>query len=185
VATVGNPAEPAPNPGTFNTFNDFVNYIYAHNNITWRNFNVVPMAQHRRVGPFQGFIPLPFLIPGAWDKPYKFAFETFAQLPHGSRMALQVPEWLGRGMRPPHTNLKEHDDADTDPDNRRRARIPLHPHGYQRVGEIELGVKTAAASHLLVHIPDEHRNRPYEVAVRQLYAGREVGRITWRLVPGR
>jgi hypothetical protein len=45
--------------------------------------------------------------------------------------------------------------------------------------ELEAG----APSHMLVHVPEQHRDRPYEVAIRQLYAGREVGRITWRLVP--
>jgi hypothetical protein len=183
VATVGNAADPAPNPDMFNTFNDFVNYIYAHNNITWRNFNVVPMGQHRLGGPFHGFIPLRFLIHGAWDKPHTFAFETFAGLPEGSRMALQVPHWLGLGLHPAHTNLEEHEDADTDPDDRRRVRLPLHAHSPQRLGQIELRAKTAPASHLLVHIPEQHRDRPYQVAIRQLYAGREVGRITWRLVP--
>jgi hypothetical protein len=183
VATVGNAADPAPNPGTFNTFNDFVNYIYAHNDITWRNFNVVGMGQHRPGGHFQGFIPLRFLVTGAWDKPHTFAFETFAGLPPGSRMALQVPHWLGRGLRPAHTNLEEHEDVDADPDDRRRVRIPLHGHAPQRLGEVELRARIAAASHLLVHIPEKHRDRPWQVAIRQLYAGREVGRITWRLVP--
>ena len=185
VAAVGNAAEPAPNPGTFNTFNDFVNYIYAHNDITWRNFNVVSLGGHGIDGHFKGFIPLRFLITGAWDKPHEFAFETLAQLPPGSRMALEVPHWLGHGIRPVHANLEEHEDADTDPDDRRRVRIPLHPSGSQPVGQIELRAGTRVASHLLVHIPDQHRNRPYEVALRQLYAGREVGRITWRLVPKR
>ena len=182
VATVGNAADPAPNPGTFNTFNDFVNYIYAHNNITWRNFNVVSLGQHRVGGHFGGFIPLRFLINGAWDKPHEFAFDIIAQLPAGSRMALEVPHWLGHGIRPAHSNLEEHEDADTDPDDRRRVRIPLHPSGFARVGQVELRAGTAAASHLLVQIPAEHRKRPYEIAIRQLYAGREVGRITWRLV---
>lgn len=183
VATVGNATEPAPTPTTFNSFNDFVNYIYAHNNITWRNFNVVPMGKHRSGGPFHGFIPLPFLVTGAWDKPHNFAFETFAQLPQASRMALQVPYWLGRGFQPAHSNLKEYEDADTDPDDRRRLRIQLNPHGVQRVGQIELRGGTSAASHLLVHIPAKQRERPYKVTIRQLYAGREVGRITWQLVP--
>lgn len=183
VASVGNAAEPAPNPSTFNTFDDFVNYIYAHNNITWRNFNVVGLGQHRIGGHFDGFIPLRFLIPGAWDKAHEFAFETFAQLPEGSRMALQVAHWLGRGMQPAHINLEEYEEADTDPDDRRRVRIALHPQASQRVGQIELRAKTVAASHLLVHVPEKHRDRPYEVGIRQLYAGREVGRITWRLVP--
>lgn len=183
LATVGNAADPPPNPGTFNTWNDFVNYIYAHNNITWRNFNVVSMGQHQHGGHFREFIALPFLVPGAWDKPHTFAFETVAGLPAGSRMAWQVPHWLGRGLKPAHTKVEEHEDAETDPDDRRRIRIAVHAHAPHRLGEIELRAKTAAASHLLVHIPEKHRDRPFQVAVRQLYAGREVGRITWRLVP--
>jgi len=50
VATAGNAADPAPNPGTFATFNEFVDYIYAHNNITWRNFNVAGLSHHRTGG---------------------------------------------------------------------------------------------------------------------------------------
>lgn len=183
VATAGNAADPAPNPGTFATFTDFVNYIYGHNNITWRNFNVVGMGHHRK-GGFHGFIPLRFLIAGAWDTRYKFALETLVQLPEGSRMALQVPDWLGRALRPVPTNVEEHEDSDTDPDHRRRVRIPLNPHGSQRIGEVELDSKTTAASHLLVQIPEKHRSQHFTVGIRQLYGGQEVGRITWRLVPG-
>jgi hypothetical protein len=51
VATVGNAANPAPSPGTFNTFNDFMNYIYAHNDITWRNFNVEKRRRRRTTEP--------------------------------------------------------------------------------------------------------------------------------------
>ena len=183
VAAVGNDADPAPSPGSFNTFNDFVDYIYAHNNITWRNFNVVAMGQHRSGGRFGGFIPLPFLVTGAWDKPHTFDFETLANLPQESRLALQVPEWLGRGLNPPHANCEYHEDTDTDPDNHRRVRVALHSQGRQRLGQIQLGTAVKAASHLLVHIPEKHRSCPCEVAIRQLYSGLEVGRITWRLVP--
>lgn len=183
VATVGNAADPAPHPGTFNTLNDFVNYIYAHNNITWRNFNVVAMGEHQSGGPFHGFIPLPFLVTGAWDKSHNFAFETVGELPQAGRMALQVPQWLGRGLQPPHADLEQHEDPHTDPDDRVRVRVPLRPQGRHLLGQVELRPAVKAASHMLVQIPQEHRDRPYEVAIRQLYAGREVGRITWRLVP--
>ena len=183
VAAAGNDADPAPSPASFNTFNDFVDYIYAHNNITWRNFNVVAMGQHRSGGRFGGFIPLPFLVTGAWDKPHTFDFETLANLPQESRLALQVPEWLGRGLNPPHANCEDHEDTDTDPDNHRRVRVALHSQGRQRLGQIQLGTAVKAASHLLVHIPEKHRSFPCEVAIRQLYSGLEVGRITWRLVP--
>jgi hypothetical protein len=92
-----------------------VNYIHAHNNITWRNFNVVAMGHHRGGGRFNEFIPLPFLITGAWDKLHNFSFETLAELPQASRMALQVPNWLGRGLQPPHPSMEEHEDTDADP----------------------------------------------------------------------
>src|SRR5262249_10216737 len=168
LATAGNEVEPAPSPDTFNTFNDFIDYIYAHNNITWRDFNVVAMGQHQRGGGFHEFIPLRFLVSGGWDGRHAFAFETLAGLPPGSRLALQVPHWLGHGLRPAHSNLEEHEDADTDPDDRRRVRIPLHAQGPQRLGEIELRARTAAASHLLVHVPEKHRDRPWQGASRQL-----------------
>jgi len=183
VATAGNNADPAPAPNSFATFNDYVNYIYSHNNITWRNFNVVAMGQHRGTGGMEGFISLPFLISGAWDHTHEFVFESFAQLPERSRLALLAPYWLGSGLKPAHTDLEEHEDADTDPGDRRRARLKLNTHGSDRIGHIELHAKTASRSHLLVHIPEKDRKRAHEVGIRQIYKGREVGRITWRLVP--
>jgi hypothetical protein len=46
VATVGNADYPAPNPSNFATLDNFMNYIYANNNITLRNFNVVDLGPH-------------------------------------------------------------------------------------------------------------------------------------------
>ena len=183
VSAVGNADDPGPNPASFATFDDFMNYIYANNDITWRNFNVVIPAPH----PIKWghFIPLRFLITGAWDAPRVFALETHAELPEGSHMALQVPHWLGRGLKPVHKEFDEIEDADTDPDNRRRLRLPLHPHRTQHLGEIELLANTAAASHMLVHIPAEYHVRPYKIIIRQLYGEREVGRITWLMLPPR
>jgi hypothetical protein len=180
IATVGNAQYPAPNPTTFATFDDFVNYIYANNNITWRNFNVEQLA-HRIHGPFEGFIPLPFHITGAWDKPHRFALETIAQLPEGARLALETSHALAAGLIAEPSRLEERHDPDSDADEPRRARIALPAGGAHTLGAAELAPKSAVRSHLLVHIPAEHHGRAHEVAIRQLYAGREVGRITWRL----
>jgi hypothetical protein len=174
VATVGNAADPAPVPTTFNTFNDFVTYIYAHNNITWRNFNVVLSAQRQ--------MPLPFLISGAWDKAHAFALETLADLPRGARLSLQVPRWLGRALSERHAGLEEYEDADADADDRGRVRIPLSADGTHLLGQIELPAGTMARSQLVVHLPSERRDRPYEASIRQLHEGLEVGRITWRFL---
>jgi hypothetical protein len=114
VAAVGNADDPGPNPASFASFNDFVNYIYANNNITWRNFNVVAPGVHPIRPPFGNHIPLPFLLTGAWDKSHGFAFETEGELPHGSRLALQIPEWFGRELRPALADLEEIEDRETD-----------------------------------------------------------------------
>ena len=184
VATVGNAVEPAPTPGTFSSFQDYVNYILAHNNITWRNFNVGPIVGGVPIGERLGdFVALPFLLTGAWGEPQMFRFETIAQLPEGSRMAVQVPHWIGRGLKPAHTDVEEFEDAETDPKEPHRLRIYVEPSRLQSLGEIELPVATSAASHLLVQIPPKQRNRSHDVAIRQMYRGHEVGRITWRLLP--
>ncbi|HSY47972.1 MAG TPA: hypothetical protein VLC46_04095 [Thermoanaerobaculia bacterium] len=183
IATVGNAENPAPSPGTFSTFDDFVNYIAAHNNIAWRNFNVVANAGKHSKGRFQGFVALPFLIPGAWDRAHAFVLETTADLPKGALMAVEVPSWLGRKLEPAPTEVEEHEDTKADGDDRSRSRISVKPDGPHVVGQIELPAATRAASHMLVSIPAEHLQGTYEVAIRQLYKGREVGRITWRLVP--
>lgn len=186
VAIVGNAQAPAPNPSSFATFDDFTNYIYANNNITWRNFNVdilpfpSPFPLH-----FGDFVPLHFLIAGAWDAPRHFVLETHAELPEGSRMALQVPHWIGRGLQPACAGMEEFEDAETDPANRRRLRIPLLSRARHTLGRIELPAGTAAASHMLVHIPEHRHTEPVKVFIRQLYGEREVGRITWLLLPRR
>ena len=188
VAAVGNADEPAPNPSGFASFDDFMDYIYANNNITWRNFNVdiLPLPPHFPIpfpGHFGEFVPLPFLIAGAWDTTRAFSLETLAEFPEGSRMALQVPHWLGRGLKPAPNELEEFEDTETDPDNRRRVRVPLHAHGTQHLGEIELPINTAAVSQMLVQIPAERHHQPHKVVIRQLHGKREVGRITWLFLP--
>jgi hypothetical protein len=185
VATVGNADDPAPDPTTFASFADFVAYIYAHNDISWRNFNVVVNVPHGIGEPLGEFVRLPFLISGAWDSAQTFAFEILADLPDGGRMVLQVPDWLGDGLRPAPDVLEEEHRAaaDADPDDRRVLRIRVDPNGRQALGQVELPAGTTADSHLLVHVPVRQRDRRYEVAVRQIYEGREVGRVTWRLVP--
>ena len=182
VAAVGNAFAPGPNPANFATFTDFENYIYANNNITWRNFNVVtPMGGHL---PHWGkFLPLPFLLTGAWREEIEFAFETDADLPEGSHAAVQVPHWVGIGLKPGHPNAEELEDRDTDDKHHRRLRIAVTADREHKLGRIALPAETAVRSHLLVHVPLERHAKPYRVVIRQLHGQREVGRITWLLLP--
>ena len=186
MATVGNADDPAPDPAAFASFDEFVAYIYAHNNISWRNFNVVPLPPRRLGEPFPEFVELRFLITGAWDADHAFSLETTADLPEGSQLTVQLPEWLGRGLRPERGD-SEADKADDSAgeSGHRTVRLRLDPHGHHVLGQVDLPAGTAAVSHLRARIPAERRQRPAEIAIRQLYGDREVGRITWRLVPQR
>ena len=183
VAAVGNAFAPGPNPSSFATFDDFQNYIYANNNITWRNFNVDIIGFG--LVPWGEFVPLHFFITGAWQEPLHFLLETHAELPEGSRISLQVPRWIGEQLKPHQPPVEEFDDPKTDPDNRHRLRIPVSPSGTHALGTVQLPGRTAAASHMLVHIPPERHRKPHKVIIRQLYKGREAGRITWVLLPKR
>ena len=64
-------------------------------------------------------------------------------------------------------------------------RLPLPANRTQHLGEIELPVNTAVTSHMLVQIPAKYHLRPHKVIIRQLHGKREVGRITWLLLPPR
>jgi hypothetical protein len=187
VATVGNASNPAPDPAAFASFDEFVAYIYAHNNISWRNFNVVLLPHPRRGEPVPEFVELRFLITGAWDTGHAFVLDSTADLPDGSRLAVQVPEWLGRGLQPERTDFDAGNivDASAPESDHRRVRIRLDPHGHHVLGQVDLPAGTSAVSHLQVHIPADRREQAADIAIRQLYADREVGRITWRLVPER
>jgi hypothetical protein len=128
-------------------------------------------------------VPLPFHLTGAWIEDVVFQFETIAALPKGSTLALLAPDWIGDGLKPANRNVTFHRDHKTDLTCTRRARIPLPASGSHVLGEIKLPARTAAACHLLAHVPQELHDRPYDVVFRQLYRGREVGRVTWKLVP--
>jgi len=172
VATVGNAEHPAPTPSTFATFDDFVNYIAANNNIAWRNFNVAA-AFHMKTGQFKGFIALPFFITGAWDSAREFTFETGAELPKGSSMALEGGKQPTSGqIAPAGAPVEEH-----------VPRIFVKAQGKYAFRPVKLPRGFKEPYNLLVYIPEAYRDKVYDVAIWQIYRDREVGRITWRLNP--
>ena len=188
VATGGCNYQPAPNPAdlsNFATFQDYENFIANTFNVTWRNFNVVAAPMHQHRPPWGHLVALPFYLTGAWMEEVNFEFETLTHLPEGSTFAFQTADWIVRALAPAAKDVTIHRDLKTDLASTRRARVPLPASKAHVLGAINLPKRTAARSHLLAHIPPGKHDRPYDVAIRQLYRGREVGRVTWRLIPGR
>ena len=173
VALVGNAQDPAPNPATtFLSFDNFYAYIRNNNNVTWRNFNVVagPAPSSVRSAEY-GF---DFDAPGAAESARYFELAVGSRLPPGSRVWLEAPLSLLRGMDHgvPLVNVD---------DRRQTGQVPISPHGRTTLGTSEFPAESRARCRLLVHVPYEFGGRPYEVYVSQLYEGFEVGRVTWRI----
>jgi hypothetical protein len=177
VGLAGTAQDPAPVPAEFLDWTNYRTFIRNNNNVTWRNFNVVD-----NVPPSGGvpprFVPLPFLAPGAPDMTRLMALEIVSRLPQGARVQLELPiYWLD--LLHLRRSSIEFDRA------RGIARIPINPHGSERLGPIPFPPKSRTTLRLLAHIPENARERAYSIYARQLFEGEEVGRVTWRLAPRR
>ena len=178
VGLIGNAADPAPAPADFVDWSNYTRFIRENNNVTWRNFNVEDNDPSPDPSVPRGFLALPFLVPGAPDKARPFQLEVIGRLPKGARALLEVPLYFLELFKERSPLIK------TDP-KRQTALIPVNPYGRKLFAEVIFPAKSRAKMRLLVFIPPELRKNSYEIAVRQLWEKQEVGRVTWRLAPGR
>lgn len=171
VGLIGNGRDPAPDPALFADWDNFTRFIRDNNNVTWRNFNVIPS------GPSpdpDGMVAMPFLMPGAPDKGRRMALELIGRLPAGSRVVLEVPqEW--RRLLGEHANNAKLDEK------RGVWLVPVKGSGRMLVLDGLLPAKARVRLTLQAHIPRDRRSGAYPIAARQLYDDQEVGRVTWLL----
>jgi serine protease len=174
VAFVGHAGDPAPEPAAFENWDQFTRFIRLNNNVTWRNFNVVDMEP---VMSSRGkYLALPFHVVGAWDAARRMTIEIGGRLPRSASLRLELPPGYVEAFR-----LRSKPGMRPD-------LPPLEPVQMPFTSGIEFpevlipkGIRIPLR--LLVHVPRPYRNRTYEVFVRQLHHGNEVGRVTWRLKP--
>lgn len=175
VGLIGTAADPAPDPAAFLNWDNFVRFIRENNNVTWRNFEVEGSDPSVDPNVPAGFVALEFIAPGAPDRDLPMRLEIAGRLPQGARVLLEAPlDFIGRlGERTPFV------EAD---DRRGVGRIRINPSGDHPLNEAIFPAKSRTPLRLLVHIPEALRENAYDVAVRQLWEGMEVGRVNWRLV---
>jgi hypothetical protein len=187
VGLIGNALDPEPSvPDLRNDWSYYDRFIRENNNVTMRNFNVVDNAPNAPLTlqlRFHGkppistkFVPLPFLITGPPDHARQMRLEVVAKLPPKAQVMVQVPIQLAEAVH----DLGPISYADEEPE---AVFVPVNPHGRTPTKESRFPAKFSAEAHLLVHIPEKFREHSYDLYIRQLYEGREVGRITWRLAP--
>ena len=177
VALIGHAQDPAPAPTDFLNFDNFRLFIRANNNVTWRNFNVVNNVPPAAAEP-PNFVPLPFMAAGAPDKARRMRFEVLGRLPKGAVAILEMPREFADLLKARWVPARE-------AKNRNLVHVPLNPWGRTMFADVAFPAKARIPMRLLVRLPKEQQKHAFEIAARQLYEGEEVGRVTWRLAPGR
>ena len=175
VAEVNCAFDPAPIPPAPTDWDGFQRYVRDFNNVTWRNFNVLD--------PFSLFEPgAQFWMRGAPDAARFFDFEIIQRLPVALRLVLEIPIALLGEIRGPHGReiLPEREG--------KVARIRLSSDPVIRLPDFRLGQAALHECWLYLSyddpVPDGFaRSEVGSVAIRQLFEGEEVGRITWVLRP--
>lgn len=171
VALLGTAHDPAPEPAAFMDFDNYVDFIRRNNNVASRNFNVMPNAPAADADAVEA----DFLISGPPDRPREMTLTFVAHLPEGARAWLEGPEQeLLPLLQATPALIKRSDE---------RVCIDLHPQGTTLFGAVRLDARQQIPVQLRVQIPEAHRNLSYDIVLRQLYEGQEVGRISWRLAP--
>lgn len=171
VGVIDHPGDPAPPLPPATDWAGFTDFIRNQNNVTWRNFNVVDVDPDL-VGDT---IELPFLIAGAPDRARMFELEVMQHLRKDIKVWLEIPAMMGKlFMR--NRDLKYTLDREKDV---LRLLLPSIP--SVRNPRIKLGKGARIKARMVIEgnkaQPIQPGNR---LAVRQLYEGLEVGRVTWQ-----
>jgi hypothetical protein len=177
VTLIGHADDPAPAPTDFLNWENFRQFIRANNNVTWRNFNVVDNTPPPLSEP-PNYVPLPFLAVGAPDRARRMRLEVVGRLPRGAVAILEISlDWAQLlQVRPMQMKGAK---------QRRVVYAPVNPCGHTSFPEVIFPAKSRIPMRLLVNVPREWRKHEFEIFARQWFEDEEVGRVTWRLVPGR
>jgi serine protease len=160
------PSPPMPGPLDWNTFYDL---IRAHNNVTWRNFNVLDPPGTPDATP-----SFAFKLVGADDLRLQFAFAVERKLPADAVLELEGPLWVVvrlKGERP--WKLVQSNQSE-----KAQLILPALPRIMLEEILIPPGVRLPCA--FKIHPRKGKVVYGHGVAIRQIYKGKEVGRINWQ-----
>jgi serine protease len=175
VAVAHHPADPAPpaivayNPSTSapTSWAEFRSYLGANNNIAWRNFTVLGASQADENGIVIGR----FFIRGAPDEARRFDIEVLIDLPEHTRASLALPRAL-LSDSPFAGRLTQRDEV---------VELELNRHGKLSLPRVLLPRRTRIPCEMRIQRRDDRVDREYAIAVRQVWEGIEVGRVTWAI----
>ena len=177
VAQAHHSYDPPPDPPPATDWNGFLSYLRRSNNVTWRNFNVLSASE---LSLDRGAW---FWMRGAPDQARVFDFEILQRLPPGVRLHLDIPPALVGALRGPFS--KWHTSWNDEP----RVALALPAMHKLLLPRVRLGADARHPCRFVLLLDDPGPRVQLErafgsIAIRQLYQGQEVGRITWSFRPG-
>lgn len=174
VAIANAPNDGAPPLPAAYDWNGFTALIRNHNNVTWRNFNVDDVLADPNADP----TALAVVVRGAPDEAREFDLEVVQQVPEDVRVDWVVPPALFRLL--PAALRREAVEA------KGEWAVPLPRLRSVRLCDVRLPKDAEFATRFLVHPGKGLARGRHTVAIRQVWEGLEVGRVTWALrVPRR
>ena len=195
IAELDDPWDPAPPSSTLTTLPAFKDHIRQHNNITWRNFNVVgptgvpggpsgpPADPGAGLGgpPAMGFPDpppgsktwaLPFQAVGAPDGVHPMQLQIVAKLPAHMLVGVEMPVGLYFALAEPRPD----DIVDL---IRGRALVRMPTFGTHVVLDGDWPAVARHECHLVLLLLQGNSVTRRSIALRQVFEGVEVGRVTW------
>jgi len=160
------PAPPIPASGPAFDWNAFVNLVRGQNNVTWRNFDVVDVLADPKADP----AVLEFLVAGSPDAARIFDLEIQQQLPEGVKIEWQIPKAL-LAVLPKGVFGERKLDG-----NRARLAVPF-VRSLPLCG-VRLGPGARHRCRLVVRGAKGLGRGIHRIAIRQIFDGVEVGRVT-------
>jgi len=174
AAVLDDPQDPAPPVPGPTDWTGFLAMIRNHNNVTWRNFNVVDVLPDPAADP----VALPFLLTGAPDEARRFDLEIVVYLPDDARLLLELPPAAVGGLPAQWRELVR-------PGEKEQLLLEVPRLRSNAFCGVRLHAAAAHACRFVLLSGKGLAAGLHTVAIRQYYEGQPVGGVTWALRPAR
>jgi hypothetical protein len=170
VGLINSGSDPAPDPATIHTTDDYYNFIRASNNATWKNFDVVDMFAN-------SVNSMNFVIQG-WPRKRVSAdlLIDLTELPSEMAVTLRILKRLSTSAAPENAALVEETDE--------FQRFELATGTQARLNHISLQMSDCTQATLEITVPAGAADGFYRVAAAEIIDGKQMGRVTRMLAVG-
>jgi len=170
VGLINSGDDPAPDPATIHTIDDYYNFIRQSNNATWKNFDVTDIFKNSLTN-------MSFSIQG-WPK-IKLSADLMidlSQLPSDMQVTLRILKRLSSSASLENAKLVK--------DSATYQKFQLIAGKQAFLREMNLKTSDICQATLEIITPQQISDGNYRLAVAELIDGKEMGRVTRMLAVG-